>query len=103
MAYSPARSVGRRSVFASRVPVTPSRLITPHSPIPIKYGINETVNDFNTPTRSRQGDLSQIDPDTKIMIEDAREDFSNPYVEIFDCDKCKNKSQPTNKKFLTRK
>lgn len=90
MAYSPARSVGRRSVFASRVPVTPSRLITPHSPIPIKYGINETVNDFNTPTRSRQGDLSQIDPDTKIMIEDAREDFSNPYVEIFDCDKCKN-------------
>lgn len=47
------------------------------------------MNDFNTPTRSKQGDLSNnIDPETKIMIEDARADFSNPFVEIFDCDNC---------------
>jgi hypothetical protein len=89
-AYSPTSSIqGRKSILAGRAPVTPSRLITPHSPVPIKYGINETVHDFNTPTKSRSGDLGHIDPDTKLMVEDAREDFSNPFVEIFDCDNCK--------------
>jgi len=51
--------------------------------------VNETVNDFNTPTRSRQGDIGGMDADTKQMIEDAKEDFSNPFVEIFDCDNCR--------------
>jgi hypothetical protein len=88
--YSPNSSIGgKRILFSGRIPVTPSRLITPHSPVPIKYGINEVVNDYNTPTKSRVGDGAPLDQDTKMMVEDAREDFSNPYVEIFDCDNCK--------------
>jgi len=88
--YSPGSySVDHRSLFAGRASVTPSRLITPHSPVPVRYGVNETVNDFNTPTTSRQGDINGMDADTKQMVEDAKEDFSNPFVEIFDCDNCR--------------
>lgn len=87
--YSPGSySVENRSLFVGRSSVTPSRIITPSSPVSVRYGVNETVNDFNTPGRSRNGEASQMDPDTKQMIEDAKEDFSNPYVEIFDCDNC---------------